>query len=110
MNLSSVGNTNCTLCLELNARLLMAECGLLNADFCQLSVPHNPFAVFDLEAANGIWQLQLVALFEQSFLQLIVHQRNRNSEIADFELRGLKRRVSIFGSEVSLEADPNVFS
>src|SRR5262249_533147 len=57
-----------------------------------------------------IGQLHLFALFEQFFLQLIVDQRNRNGEIADLEFRRLKRRVAIFGSQVSLEGDPYVFS
>jgi hypothetical protein len=61
-----------------------------------LLVGHDHFAVLNLDPADIVRQLQAVALFQQAFLQLIVHQRHRHFQIADLDLGRLERGKAVF--------------
>src|SRR5262245_64137057 len=76
----------------------------------RLALSHNQLAVLHFNSTNVVGQFQAVALLGQLLLQRIVHQRNRNVEIADLEFGGIESRIAVFGSKMPGERYPNIFS
>src|SRR5882672_78917 len=75
-----------------------------------LLLRQHQLAVLDLDAAYVVGQFHVVSLFGEALLQTVVHQRNRNVEIADLELSWVKGGVTVFRSKVSGDGDPDVLA
>src|SRR6201987_320630 len=79
-------------------------------EFRCLLLLHHQFPVFDFQVAYVIGELQLIALLRELLLQGVVHQRDWDAQVSQFELSWFESGVAVFGSQVACDGYPEVFA